>query len=116
MMKQEAPAASVLELMGQVFCWWKSPLLGPLSPMPLMVRAALPVLVSVTVFAGLVVLTWWFPKLKLVGLRLATGADELVPEPLNATVCGLPAALSATDRLALKLPSAVGAKVTLMVQ
>jgi hypothetical protein len=24
-------------------------------------------------------LTWWFPKLKLVGLRLTTGADAVVP-------------------------------------
>ena len=59
-----------------------------------MARAALPLLVSVTVRAELVVLTWWFPKLKLVGLRLTTGADAVVPEPLNATDCGLPDALS----------------------
>ena len=84
--------------------------------MPLMVRDALPLLVSVTVCAELVVLTWWFPKLKLVGFRLTAGADEDVPEPLNATDCGLPDALSAIDKLALRLPSAVGVKVTLMVQ
>jgi hypothetical protein len=76
----------------------------------------LPLFFSVTVCAALVVLTWWFPKLKLVGLRLTTGADSFVPEPLNATDCGLPDALSATDKLALRLPTAVGVKVTLMVQ
>ena len=84
--------------------------------MPLMVRAALPLLVSVTVCAELVVLTWWFPKLKLVGLRLTTGADAVVPEPLNAADCGLPDALSAIDKLALLVPSAVGVKVTVMKQ
>jgi hypothetical protein len=65
-----------------------------------MVRAALPLLVSVTVRAALVVLTCWFPKLKLVGLRLTTGADAVVPEPLNATDCGLPDALSVIVTLA----------------
>ena len=81
-----------------------------------MVRAALPLLVSVTVRAELVVLAWWFPKLKLVGLRLTTGADAVVPEPLNATDCGLPDALSVIAKLALRVPSAVGVKVTLMKQ
>ena len=84
--------------------------------MPLMVRAALPLFFSVTVCAELVVLTWWFPKLKLVGLRLTTGADAVVPEPLNATECGLPDALSVIAKLALRVPSAVGVKVTLMKQ
>jgi len=47
-----------------------------------------------------VVLTCWFPKLKLVGLRLTTGADAVVPEPLNGTDCGLPDALSVIVTLA----------------
>src|SRR5690242_19892944 len=84
--------------------------------MALMARDALPVFFSVTVCAELVVLTWWFPKLKLVGLRLTAGADSLVPEPLNATDCGLPAALSAIDKLALRLPSALGVALPMMVQ
>ncbi len=88
----------------------------PLSPMLLMVRSALPLLISVTGSPALVVLTCWFPKLKLVGLRLTTDADAVVPEPLNATDCGLPEALSMKVRLALRLPVAVGEKVTLMVQ
>ena len=46
---QVAPAASVLEPLGQVLVWAKSPLLVPVRPMLLMVRAALPLLVSVTV-------------------------------------------------------------------
>ena len=81
-----------------------------------MVRAALPLLVSVTVRTSLVVLTCWCPKLKLVGLRLTAGADAVVPEPLKATDCGLPDALSVIVTLALRLPAAVGVKVTLMKQ
>ena len=38
------------------------------------------------------------------------------PVPLRATDCGLPEALSVKVRLALRLPVAVGEKVTLMVQ
>ena len=81
---------------------------------PWMVRSASPVLVSVTVCNALVVLTCWFPKLKLVGLRLTTGADAVVPEPLNATECGLCGALSVIVTLALRLPVAEGVKVTTM--
>src|SRR5205807_2157813 len=55
---QEAPAASVLELLGHVLVWAKSPALVPVRPMLLMVRAAVPLLVSVTVWAVLVVLTF----------------------------------------------------------
>ena len=46
---QEAPAAKVLGLMGQLLVWAKSPGLVPLRLMLLMVRAAVPLLVSVTV-------------------------------------------------------------------
>src|SRR6516225_7983212 len=84
--------------------------------MPWMLRAASPLFFSVTVCTPLLVLTCWFPKLKLVGFRLTTGPDAVVPEPLNATGCGLPGALSAIDKLAVRLPSAVGVKVTLMEQ
>src|ERR1700694_2310344 len=49
----------------------------------------------------------------VVGLRVTTGA---VPVPLNATVCGLPLALSAIDSVAARLPAAVGGKVALTVR
>ena len=49
---QLAPAASELP---QVFIWAKSPALAPVTEMPLIVRAALPVLLRVTVRAALVV-------------------------------------------------------------
>ena len=40
----------------------------------------------------------------------------MVPVPLRAAVWGLLAALSVSDRLALRLPVAVGENVTLRVQ
>src|SRR5207237_2751834 len=58
LMVQEAPAASVLELLGHVLVWAKSALLVPVRAMLLMVRAAVPLLVNVTVWAVLVVLTF----------------------------------------------------------
>ena len=54
---QVPPAARVLELLGQVLVCAKSPALVPLKLMLLMVKAALPLLASVTVCAALVVPT-----------------------------------------------------------
>ena len=51
------------------------------------------------------------PKVKLVGESFA-----VVPIPLSGTFCGLPAALSLTDKAALRAPAAVGLNVTLIVQ
>jgi hypothetical protein len=48
-----------------------------------------------------------------VGERLTTGA---VPVPERLTVCGLPLALSVMLTEAVRLPLAVGLKVTLMAQ
>ncbi len=82
-----------------------------------MVSAALPLLVSVTLCAGLVVPTAWLPKLRLVDDRLTAGAElVLVPLPDRPTDCGLPLALSVIVTAAVSVPVAVGVKVTLMVQ
>lgn len=54
------------------------------------------------------------PKVRLVGCNLTAGADA--PVPLSATVCGLPAASSPIEMLALRLPLALGENVALMVQ
>src|SRR5262249_4358787 len=43
-------------------------------------------------------------------------APGTAPVPLTATVCGLPGALSAIDTLATRAPTAVGVKVTGVVQ
>jgi hypothetical protein len=85
---------------------------GPVTPIAVKVRLALPVLVSVTVCEGLVVPTGSEGK---VG-----GADKLtvvpVPVPLKLTVCGLFAALSLIESVAVRLPVAEGVNVTLTVQ
>src|SRR5205823_1019322 len=77
------------------------------------VKAAVPVLVNVTVIGALVVASSWLPKSRLVGAKATAGA---VPFPLGGTVCGLPPALSATDSVPVRAPEAVGVKVTLMEQ
>src|SRR5256712_666884 len=86
---------------------------SPLATMPGTLSAALPVLFSVTVCAALVVFTSWLANVKLVGERLTRGA---VPVPVRLTMCGLPAALSVMVIAPVRVPVAVGVKVTLMVQ
>lgn len=86
----------------------------PLIEMLLIVSAAVPLLVNVTVLAALVVLMTWFPKARLAGLSVTAGAGA-TPVPLNATLCGLPAALSLIETLALSLLLVLGLKVTLIV-
>ena len=76
-------------------------------------RAALPLLVRVAVSAALVVPTDWLPKERLAGERLTAAA---VPVPERPSVWGLPEALSAILTEAVRLPVAVGVKVTPIVQ
>lgn len=85
-----------------------------LAAMLVMVRVALPVLVSVTVCAALVVPTLTLLKVKLAGKSWTAGA--VVPMPVRLTVWGLPGALSVTDRVPLIVPDPEGVKVTEMVQ
>ena len=91
----------------------KSPALAPVNAKLLMVRAALPVLLRVKVWAALVVLTVWLLKDKLVVEMPAIGP---VPVPVRLTVCGLPLALSTMLTEAVRLPVAAGVNVTLIVQ
>jgi hypothetical protein len=74
---QLAPAAT---LAPQVLVWAKSPLAATLE----MFRAALPVLVSVTVCGALVVPTFVPVNVRVVGARLTTGAS--CPVPVSGTV------------------------------
>src|SRR6266567_963548 len=64
---QEAPNASVLGLMGQLLVWAKSPAFVPPMLIAVRVKAPVPLSVSVTVWAVLLVPTAWFAKLRLVG-------------------------------------------------
>ncbi len=81
--------------------------------MLVMVNIAPPVLDSVTVCAALIAPTGWLPKLKLEGDTLATGT---VPVPVKPALCGLPLALSVTVSVPVRVPEAVGVKVTLIAQ
>src|ERR1035437_10307219 len=78
-----------------------------------MVKATLPELVRVIIWAELVVPTDWLPKERLEGETLTV---EVVQAPETLTVWGLPVALSAMAMAAMRVPAAVGLKVTLMVQ
>jgi hypothetical protein len=81
--------------------------------MLLIVRAAVPVFVRVTVCDALATPTDWLPKVRLGGLRLAW---EAMPVPAKVSGCGLPGALSVIAIEAVRVPRAVGVKVTLIVQ
>src|SRR3989454_401628 len=101
-----SPAASVAPLMQVVpEASAKSPALAPPSTAVAMLRGAVPLLVRVTVCTGLGVLTRWVPKVRLVGAKVTAGA---MPVPASDTDCGLPAASSATLRLALLAPVDAG--------
>jgi hypothetical protein len=110
LMAQIAPAAT---LDPQVLVWAKSPLLAPVIVMLLMVSAAVPVLVRVSVSAALFVPTVWLPKAIELLERLTAG---VVPVPVSATVCGLFDALSVMVTVPETDPVAVGVKVTGMRQ
>src|SRR5579863_8949111 len=100
----------------QLFVCAKSPLFAPVTPMLMIFSAALPVLVSVTVWAALVVFNVWLANAKLDDDRLTIGAGGTAPVPLSAIVCGLPAASSVMVTDAVRVPVAVGVNVTLMLQ
>ncbi|HMC60696.1 MAG TPA: hypothetical protein VKJ01_16015 [Candidatus Solibacter sp.] len=82
--------------------------------MLVMVRGAVPVLVSVKVCVALVVSTNWLAKVSDAGDSVAVGAP--VPVPVRAATCGPPVALSLTVKLPVCVPFSVGVKVTLMLQ
>ncbi len=85
----------------------------PVTARLLMLKAAFPVLLRVTACTALVVPRVWLLKIKLVAVRLTVGP---LPVPVRFTVCGLLVALSVMVTAAVRVPGAVGAKVTLIVQ
>src|SRR5438874_444914 len=105
---QLPPAAT---LAPQLLVCPKSPGLVPVKPMLVMVNAAPLGFESVTALAALVAPTFWLPNVSEVGERRG-GA---IPVPDTTAVCGLLLALSVTVKIALRVPVAVGVKVTLMV-
>ncbi len=83
--------------------------------MELIVRGPVPVFVSVTVCAALVVLSNWLPKLRLVGASPTTGVG-FAPVPLSAMFCGLVLSPSVRTSVAVSAAATDGLNVTLTVQ
>lgn len=106
--KQFAPAATDVP---QVLVCAKSPDVA----IELKVSAACPELASVTVCAALVVPVISEAKIRLVGEGVAAGVGA-TPVPVIETVCGDPLILSEIVTVPVRLPVAVGLKVTETVQ
>jgi len=85
----------------------KSPAFAPLIVNPVKFTAAVPVFVTDTLKAVLVVLIACEPNVKLPGATVTVAAPP-VPVPVNVTVCGLPVALSVNVIVPLRTPVAVG--------
>src|SRR5207302_790932 len=112
--RQLAPATTVAPFVQAVpAAMAKSPGFEPARAMLVMLRVAVPLLVRVTVCAGLVVLRRWSPKARLVGAKVTAGA---MPVPASDTDCGLPGASSVMVTVAVRAPVAAGVKLMLIVQ
>jgi hypothetical protein len=96
----------------QLLDWAKSPLLVPVTAMLEMLSAAPPEFVSVTGWAALAVPTFWLLNVSEAGESAAVAA---APVPVRLAVCGLFVVLSETANVAVRVPRAVGVKVTLIV-
>jgi hypothetical protein len=96
----------------QVLVSEKSPLFVPPTVTPVMFSTAVPLLVSVTAWAAVGVPTNWVPKATDVLPRLTLG---IPPVPLSTMMCGVPMVLSVMWIVAVRLPSALGVNVTLIV-
>jgi hypothetical protein len=106
-----APAAT---LVPQLFVTAKSAAFAPLAAMDVIVKAADPLLVRVTVWLALAVLMFWPPKARVAVDSVTIGTAT--PVPFSVTDCGELAALSVIVKLAVRFPAIVGAKVTVTVQ
>src|SRR2546427_502589 len=91
----------------------KSPGFKPARAMLVMLRVAVPLLVRVTVCAGLVVLRRWSPKARLVGAMVTAGAT---PVTASHSVCGVLGVSSVMVTVAVRAPVAAGVKLMLIVQ
>jgi hypothetical protein len=113
----QLPVLAAKELPQLLLCA-KLVLFAPVTPMFVMLNAALPVFMSVTDCDPLVVFNAWLAKITLELERLTAGAGvpPLPPVPRRVMDCGLPEALSVIVTEAVRVPFAVGLNVTLMVQ
>jgi hypothetical protein len=86
---------------------------SPEAVIEVIFSARLPLLVSVIIFAGeLVVVTSWLPKFKLVGATTATGALA-VPVPVSVANWALLGSTSVNTSLAISVAATEGVNVTL---
>jgi hypothetical protein len=108
---QFALAANMAGSVPHVFVCAKSPEV----PIAVIVKLPVPVLVSVTVCAALVVFSAWLLKVRLVGASPTAGVG-FAPVPVSAMFCGLVLSLSVSCNVAVSLPTTVGLNVTLTVQ
>jgi hypothetical protein len=86
---------------------------SPLAWIPLILIAVGPGFDTVTGCETLVLPSACAAKLRVTGFAFRT---VFAPVPVSDTVCGLPAALSATVRVPVRVPVPVGVKTTLTVQ
>jgi len=103
---QLAPAARAVP---QLLDWEKSPAIEMLE----MLSVAVPLLVSAMACVALVVFTFWFAKVSDDGDRAASDAT---PVPVRATVGVAPKELLFKISVPVRLPVAVGVKLTLTEQ
>jgi hypothetical protein len=107
---QLAPAAT---LDPQLLVSAKSPALAPDTATLVTLNAAFPELLSVIVCPALAAPTVWLANVRLVGERLTA---DVIPVPATLTLWGLWETLSVTVTCAVRVPDAVGWKVTVIVQ
>src|SRR5437899_5808360 len=112
-MVQVPPAGKVAGLVGQAL----APVLVAAKSLEaaneLIVKAAAPVFVSVTVIGALVVASSWLPKSRLVGANPTPGAVALVPSELT---CGLLSTSSASNSIALQTTHPDSVQVALLFE
>src|SRR5437867_2681038 len=111
LMVQFAPAAKVAGLVGQALAPVLVAATSPGGANELIVKAAAPVFVSVTVIGALVVASSWLPKSRPVGANPTPG--EFEPVPLRLTFCGLFTSSSVKTSVAASAAATDGVKVTL---
>jgi hypothetical protein len=112
---QFAPAAKVAGPIGHAVAPVLVSAKSPEAAMELIVKGPLPVFVSVTVFAALVVFTNWLPKGRGVGASPTTGDPAAAPVPLREMDCGLVLSPSVSSSVAVSAPTTDGVNVTLTV-
>jgi hypothetical protein len=115
LIEQLALTASVAGLAGHVLDCAKSPALVPVIAMLVKLSVPGPLLVTVMLWAALVVFVVWLPNITLV-VEIPTTGIGATPMPLNVTLWGLPLPLSVRVTAALRDAAAVGVNVTLIVQ